>query len=387
MFVVLNSIFALMKILITLFIMISLSTVIQAQTGDYHLLIGTYSDGDNINGIHVYRFNTQTGEFMSAQPVTELANASYLAVSEDGKNVYAVSEAGGGKGSVHAYAFNPASGVLTFLNSVLSEGDHPCYISVDNKKKLVFVGNYSGGNLLSIPLNADGSFRADVQNIQHEGSSVNKQRQEKPHVHSVVLSPDNRYLLVADLGTDKVNVYNIDVTKTKALMPATTPFVSTKAGGGPRHLTFHPNGKYAYLALELEASVVAFDYKDGKLTIKQTISMLRPDFRGSVSAADIQVSPDGKFLYASNRGEANELAIFSIDGKGSLALAGHQSVLGKTPRNFAIDPSGNFLLAANQESNEVVIFKRDKKTGLLTPTGKKIEVGKPVCLKFTPIRK
>ncbi len=249
------------------------------------------------------------------------------------------------------------------------------------------MGNYSGGNLLSIPLNSDGSFRTDVQNIHHEGSSVNKQRQEKPHVHSVVLSPDNRYLMVADLGTDKVNVYNVDVTKPKALTPAATPFTSTKPGGGPRHLTFLPNGKYAYLALELEASVVAFDYKDGKLTSKQTVSMLKPDFKGSVSAADIHVSPDGKFLYASNRGEANEVAIFSIDGKGSLTLVGHQHVLGKTPRNFAIDPSGNFLLAANQESNSVIIFKRDQKTGLLTPTGKKIEVGKSVCLKFTSVSK
>lgn len=365
-----------------------LSTVIQAQkASEYHLLIGTYSVKDNTNGIYVYRFNSQTGEFNTEQPVTELANASYLAISADGKNVYAVSEAGGGKGSVHAYAFNPSNGVLTFLNSVLSEGDHPCYVSVDNKKKFVFVGNYSGGNLLSIPLNSDGSFRTEVQNIHHEGSSVNKQRQEKPHVHSVVLSPDNRYLMVADLGTDKVNAYNVDVTKPKALTPAATPFTSTKPGGGPRHLTFHPNGKYAYLALELEASVVAFDYKDGKLTTKQTISMLKPDFKGNVSAADIHVSPDGKFLYASNRGEANELAIFSIDGKGSLTLVGHQSVLGKTPRNFAIDPSGNFLLAANQESNNVIIFKRDQKTGLLTPTGKKIEVGKPVCLKFAPISK
>jgi 6-phosphogluconolactonase len=373
-----------MKIM-TAFLISFLSTALHAQSSDYHLLIGTYSVGGNLNGIHVYRFNPQTGEFTSEQPVTELANASYLAVAADGKNVYAVSEAGGGKGSVHAYSFNPVNGALTFLNSVPSEGDHPCYVSVDSKKKFAFVGNYSGGNLLSIPLNDNGSFRTDVQNIPHDGNSVNKQRQEKPHVHSVVVSPDNRYLMVADLGTDKVNIYNIDITKTKALTPATTPFVATKAGGGPRHLTFHPNGKYAYLALELEASVVAFDYKDGKLTAKQTVTMLKPDFKGNVSAADIHVSPDGKFLYASNRGEANELAIFSIDGKGSLTLAGHQSVLGKTPRNFAIDPSGNFLLAANQESNEVVIFKRDSKTGLLTPTGKKIEVGKPVCLKFTPI--
>lgn len=349
---------------------------------EMHLLIGTYSNKDKSNGIAVYRFNTQTGTFSTTVPVTVVDNASYLAISKDRKNVYAVSEMGGGNGSVSAFSFNPLSGALSFLNNVKSEGDHPCYVSVDDKKKFVFVANYSGGNLLSIPLKADGSLGSEAQNIQHEGSSINKNRQEKPHVHSVVLSPDDRYLLVQDLGADKIFQYKVDVTKPKALSPAETPFTSVKPGGGPRHLAFHPNGKYAYLVLELEAAVMAFDYKDGKLSHKQTITMLSEEFKGNVSAADIHVSPDGKFLYASNRGEANEIAIYSIDKKSRLTLIGNQSVLGKTPRNFAIDPSGNYLLAANQESNDITIFKRDLKTGLLTPTGKKIEIDKPVCLKF-----
>jgi 6-phosphogluconolactonase len=361
------------------------STAMAQKTKEYYLLIGTYSNKEKTNGIYVYRFDSQSGEYKVAQPVVVANNASYLAISADRKNVYAVSEGGGGNGAVNSYAFNPASGELKFLNSVPSEGDHPCYISVDNKKKFVFAGNYSGGNLISVPLKADGSFGAEVQNIKHQGSSIVKERQDKPHVHSVVLSPDGRYLLVPDLGSDKVFQYKVDVSKPQALTPAAIPFTNGKAGGGPRHLTFHPNGKIAYLVLELEAAVMVFDYKDGALKEKQTITMVAPDFKGKVSAADIHVSPDGKFLYASNRGEANELAIFSIDNTGKLTFVAHQSVLGKIPRNFSIDPTGNYLLVANQDSNDVVIFKRDLKTGLLTPTGKKIQVERPVCLKFVSI--
>jgi 6-phosphogluconolactonase len=224
-----------------------------------------------------------------------------------------------------------------------------------------------------------------VQNIQHEGSSVVKERQEKPHVHAAVLSPDDRFLLVPDLGTDKVYQYRVDASQHQALKPADAPFLTTKPGGGPRHLAFHPNGKYAYLVLELEASVMALDYNDGKLAGKQTISMVAPDFKGRLSGADIHVSPDGKFLYASNRGDANEIAIYAIDNQGKLTFVNRQSVLGKTPRNFVIDPTGNFLLVANQNTSEVIIFKRDVKTGLLTATGEKIEASKPVCLKFVAI--
>lgn len=359
----------------------------QAQkTSDrnYHLLIGTYSSEGNVNGIHSYRFNIETGEFNTSVPVTELANASYLAVSKDRKNVYAVSEGNGG-GSVNAFTFDAATGGLSFMNSVPSQG--PCYVSVDDRRKAVFVGNYGGGSVLSVPLKADGSLGTNVQTIQHEGKSVVTDRQEKPHVHAVVLSPDNRYLLVPDLGTDKVYQYGVNVSETKMLEPATSPFVEVEPGGGPRHITFHPNGKYAYLVLELEASVAAFEYRNGNLTALQTIKMSAPEFEGKVSGADIHVSPDGKFLYASNRGDANEIAIYAIDKNGKLTVAGRQSVLGKTPRNFVIDPSGNFLLCANQNSNEVVIFRRDARSGLLTPAGKRISVQKPVCLKFSAIKK
>lgn len=367
-----------------LFVMLNFFALASAQKPEkkeYNLLIGTYSNEDKTNGIHVFSFDTQSGDYSERSKNTDVANASYLAVSSDSKNVYAVSEVS--DGSVNAFSFDSKTGALALLNSVPAAGDHPCYISVDDRKKNVFVGTYSSGTLSAIPVKEDGSLGPDIQTITQHGQSVNKERQDKSHVHAVVLSPDNGYLFVPDLGTDKVNAYRVDATRPQPLTPAGETIV--KPGSGPRHLTFHPNGKFAYLVQELVAAVTAFDYKDGKLQEKQTITLLAPDYKGAVGAADIHVSPDGKFLYGSNRGDANEITIYSIDNKGKLTYVGRQSTLGKTPRNFVIDPTGNFLLAANQNSNDIFLFKRDKKTGLLTDTGKKITIDKPVCLKFAAV--
>ena len=377
-----------MKFPLLFVIITALSVSVMAQNSknnEFFLMVGTYTNDQKTNGIHVYTFNVETGDFAERSKITDITNPSFLAVSKDRKNVYSVSEGGEGKG-VNAYSFDASTGRLTFLNNGTAGGSGPCYISVDDKKHTVFTGNYGGGSLSATKLNADGSLTTNVQVIQHEGSSVNKGRQEKPHVHAVVLSPDNRYLMVPDLGTDKVNVYRYEDGKDKPLTPASPPFATVTPGGGPRHLTFHPNGKYAYLILEMQGAIAAFDYKNGTLTPKQDFTMLAPGFTGKVGAADIHISPDGKFLYGSNRGEANEIVIYSIGKDGKLTYAGRQSTLINTPRNFAIDPTGNFLLAANQNSNDVVIFKRDKTSGLLTPTGKRIEVDKPVCLKFVSMK-
>ena len=373
-----------MKLPLLFATVVLLSFTAMAQTSkdtDFYLLVGTYTNEQKTNGIHVYTFNAETAEAKEKSKVVDITNPSYLTISKDKKNLYAVSEGGPGKG-VNAYAFDAAKGQLTFLNSGSAGGNGPCYISVNDAKTHVFTGNYGGGSLSATRLKNDGSLSVDAQVVQHEGSSANKNRQDKPHVHAVVLSPDGRYLVVPDLGTDKVNIYRFNSDDTQPLSPATPAFTSVNAGGGPRHLTFHPNGKYAYLVLEMEGAVVAFDYKDGKLDEKQTITMLAPEFNGKVGAADIHVSPDGKFLYASNRGEANEVVIYSIGADGKLTLAGRHSANINTPRNFAIDPTGNFLLVANQNGNNIVIFKRDKKSGLLSSTGKTIQVDKPVCLKF-----
>ena len=346
----------------------------------YNLLVGTYSSAQN-DGIFTYGFNTQTGDFELKSKLAGLENPSYLAVSHDGKHVYSVNEVR--QGAISAFTFNPVSGELTFMNQVSSGGDGPCYVSIDDKDKYVFAGNYGSGSLSAIMLNKDRSLGSQVQFFQQEGSSIDNLRQKGPHVHAVVLSPDNQFLLTPNLGTDKVCIYRFDASKnSQPLTPGDPSFISVKAGSGPRHLTFHPNSKYVFLVHEMDGMVTSFDYNNGELIEKQTITMLPPDFKGEVGAADIHVSPDGKFLYASNRSEANEIVIYSISKNGTLKFAGRQETQGRTPRNFVIDPTGNFLLVANQSSNEIVIFKRETKTGLLTPTGKKIQVSKPVCLKF-----
>lgn len=356
----------------------------QSNNKSYSLLIGTYTKSSTNDGIYVYDFNSQTAEVILKSKISGEENPSYLAISKDGKHVYAVNEVK--NGGVSSFLFNPASGELTFLNRVGSGGDSPCYVSVDDKNKYVFAGNYGSGSLSAIPLKEDGSLGTGSQVIQHEGSSIDKGRQQGPHVHCTVLSPDNQYLMTSDLGTDKVSIYQFDPSKiSQPLSPAEPAFVSIKAGSGPRHLTFHPKSKYAYLISEMDGMITVFDYKKGQMTEKQKITMLSPDFKGKVGAADIHISPDGKFLYGSNRGTANELVIFAINKNGNLNYAGRQPVQGKAPRNFVIDPSGNFLLVANQDSNEIIIFKRDKKTGLLTPTGGKIQISKPVCLKFAVV--
>lgn len=371
--------------LLTLFI----SSVAMAQTSkdkQYYLLVGTYTNADKSNGIHVYTFDAATGVVHEKSKTLNISNPSYLAISKDRRNVYAVSEAGEGKG-INAFSFDVASGKLTYLNSTAAGGTSPCYISVDDSKRAVFVANYGTGSLSATRLNADGSLGDDTQVIEHTGSSVNKSRQQGPHVHSVVRSPDERYLLVADLGTDKINMYRFNPAGEKLLSPAAQPYVSVNPGGGPRHIIFHPNGRYAYVILEIEGAIAAFDYKDGKLEQKQHITMLAPGFKGDVGAADIHISPDGKFLYGSNRGEANDIVIYSIARNGKLTYVGRESSGIKTPRGFAIDPTGNYLLVGNQGGNDIIIFKRDQKTGLLTFTNHRIQVDKPVCLKFVSMKR
>ncbi len=353
----------------------------QSNNKTYTLLIGSYTSSGTSDGIYVYDFNSQTGETNLKSKVSGVENPSYLTIGKDGKHVYAVNEVK--NGGLSSFLLNPTSGELTFLNRVGSGGNSPCYISVDDKNKYVFAGNYGSGNIAAIPLKEDGSFGTDAQFIQHEGKSIDKNRQQGPHAHCTVLSADNRYLLTSDLGTDKVHIYHFDASMaSQPLSPAEPPFVSVKAGSGPRHITFHPNSKYAYLIHEMAGMITVFDYKKGQLIEKQTITMLSPDFKGRIGAADIHISPDGKFLYGSNRGDANELVIYSIKKNGLLSYVGRQPTQGKAPRNFAIDPAGNFLLVANQDSNGIIIFQRDKKTGLLNPTGGKIQISKPVCLKF-----
>ncbi|MEO5889522.1 MAG: lactonase family protein [Ferruginibacter sp.] len=355
-----------------------------AQTSA-RLLIGSYTSASG-DGIHVYDFNLATGDNSLVSSI-KTSNASYLAVSPDQKKVYAVNEnadstALGTGGSVSSFSFDKNKGSLTAINQQFSYGKHPCYVTIDQSGRWIFLANYSSGTAAMFPVKADGSIDSVKQVIEDEGTGPDKDRQSGPHAHSTVLSPDNKFLFIQDLGIDKILIYRFDKT-TGQLSPSTPPFAMSVGGSGPRHLDFHPNGRYAYLVEEMTGTVVAFKYSDGKLDSIQRINALPKDFTGSIGSADIHVSPDGKYLYCSNRGESNSITIFKINAQnGKLAVIGHQSCMGKTPRNFNFDPSGNFLLVANQETDDVVIFKVDKKTGLLTDTGKRIKVKNPVCIKW-----
>lgn len=359
---------------------------ITAKAQDYYLLTGSYTSGKS-EGIYVYTFDTKDASAVLKSSM-RAANPSFLAVAPDEHHVYAVYEEGNNKigGTVAAYSFDKTTGQLHYINQRLSGGDHPCYVAVDKTGHWVTAANYTGGSAAVLPINADGSLDSVHQIIQHSGSSVNKERQEKAHVHCTFFSADNKYVYTPDLGMDKVMIYAFD-EKRGLLSPAGQPFVKTVPGSGPRHICFTPDNKHAYLMQELTGMVAVYTVKNGALSNIQNISAAQPGFRGFMGSADIHTSPDGKFLYCSNRGDANTITIFRINpANGKLTIAGFQSTMGKGPRNFSLDPSGNFLLVANQLSDNIVIFRRNPKTGLLTDTGKRIETGNPVCLKWIPIR-
>ncbi len=357
----------------------ALMTAAQSSSENFYLLVGTYTKR-NSEGIYTYRFNAKTGAFSAVSVAKEIKNPSFLAIAPNQKWVYAVCETDT-EGGVAAYRFDKKTGKLIFLNQQSSGGGAPCHLEVDKTNQCVIVGNYVGGNLSLLPLTASGSLEAARKTIQHEGKSINEKRQEKPHVHSVNIAANNQDVFVADLGTDKIYHYALNA-KNKSLVASKVPFVKVTEGSGPRHFAYHPTLAVAYVLQELEATVTAFHYTNHTLTPFQIVETLPQADKEKVWSADIHISPDGRFLYGTNRSN-NEIFIFSIHSKtGSLTFVASQSVEGKVPRNFAIDPTGNFLLIANQESDDITIFKRDKKTGKLSFTGKKISVSMPVCLKF-----
>lgn len=346
--------------------------------------IGTYT-GSGSKGIYVYHFNASTGKAEWISNTDSVSNPSYLVISKNGKYVYAVNETNkDNPGRVSAYSFDKVSSKLKFINSEVTGGDDPCYVSVSKNNKWIAVSNYSGGSVAVFPVNNDGSLKPYSQFIQDTGSGVNKQRQEKAHVHAAVFSPDEKFLFTPDLGLDKVMIYKFNQSAQQPLEPAAPSSISIDGGNGPRHFTFHPNKKFAYLIEELAGKVAVYQYNNGQLKFVQQVITHPKDFKGDIGSADIHISPDGKFLYASNRGDENTITIFSInESSGRLTLKGYQSTLGKTPRNFSIDPTGKYLLVANQDSDNIVIFKRNMQTGLLQYTGKQIKLPKPVCVQFS----
>lgn len=351
-----------------------------------NLFVGTYTNGDS-RGIYKLVFDHNTGLLDDLQLVAVAENPSFLAIHPSGNWLYAVNELmtyeGEESGAVSAYAIAPQTGELLLLNKQPSLGGAPCHISVDAEGKWVLVANYMGGNVVVYPIEEGGVLGRLASQVNHEGSSVNPKRQEAPHAHSVTLDPENGRAIVADLGLDQLLSYDLNID-TGELRPASEPHANTEAGAGPRHFAFHPDGNHAFVINELDSTLssLRYDVPTGGFTVLDTISTLPTDFHGTSYCADLHVSPDGRFVYGSNRGH-NSIVITTFDeSSGALEAIAFESTRGKTPRNFTLDPTGAFLLVANQNSNSVFVFRVNKETGLLTSTGQRTEVPTPVCLKF-----
>jgi 6-phosphogluconolactonase len=348
-----------------------------------YFFVGTYTDGGS-EGIYRYSLDPVTGKITDHGLAAKSNNPSFLALTSDGRFLIAVHETtdknGSKMGYLESFVITNDDSSLTSLGKVASGGAHPCYVSV-NKNGYVLAANYTGGNVALFRLNASGNLTGALDVQQHYGSGPNKARQAGPHVHSAFFEPGSDRVFVPDLGVDKVFVYKTDETGTK-LINAPVPAISMLPGSGPRHLVFHPAMKIVYVVNELTSnvSVVALN-TDGSFTTIETVSALPNGYDKPNTCADIHISDDGRFLYASNRG-LNSIAIFSVNlENGRIVQIGQEQTRGETPRNFTLSPDGDFLLVANQNSQDIVAFRRDANTGKLQYSDK-IKAFKPVCLLF-----
>ncbi|MGD9647377.1 MAG: lactonase family protein [Pirellulales bacterium] len=363
-----------------------------ANMPDQRVYFGTYTRGGQSQGIYVCELDGATGQLSEPRLAAEAVNPSFLEIAPNRKFVYAVGEisdfAGKKSGGVSAFKLDAETGRLTLINQQSSGGAGPCHVTVDQAGKNALVANYGGGSVACLPILDDGGLAPASSFIQHEGSSVDPQRQQGPHAHSINVDANNRFAIAADLGLDKLLVYRLDYEHGK-LTPNEPPSVSLPSGGGPRHFAFHPDGVWAYCNNEMTSTVSAlkYDAPRGTFSVLQTVSTLPEGFDGENSTAEVRVHPGGKFVYVSNRGH-NSIAIFAVDeSTGKLTPLGHESTRGRVPRNFNLDPSGHYLLAANQDSDNVVVFRVDETTGRLTATGSEAKVGAPVCVRFVELER
>jgi 6-phosphogluconolactonase len=367
------------------------ASIAAAAAGEYFVYIGTYTVRRG-KGIYTFRFQPATGKVTAPSLAAETPSPAFLAVHPNQKFLYAANEHDGpdvaGKNStVSAYAIDPKTGALTFLNKVSCRGEGPAHIAVDKTGKALLAANYRSGSLALMPILPDGRLGEVTGFVQHQGIGP-KPRAEGPHAHGAAFSPDGRFALVADRGLDQVLVYRYDRSK-GTLTPNDPPFINSTPGAGPRHILFHPNGKILYELNEpgSTVSVLAYGAAGGTLSQIQEITTLAADFKGTSATAQLQLDRAAKFLYASNRG-ADTITVFAVDPvKGTLTLVEHVSTQGKTPRDFSLDPTGGYLFAANQNSDNIVLFRVDAKTGRLTATGQVLEhVLEPACVVFVPVR-
>ena len=359
-----------------------------AKGANQMLYVGSYTEGTESKGIYILRMSS-AGELSIAGVAAESANPSFIEVSPNGRYAYAVNEVeridGRPTGGLTAFARTRVSNELRALAAETTGGAAPCYVSLDQAGRFVFVANYTGGSIAAFPIGADGSVGAASSFIQHVGKGPNAERQEGPHAHCIIPDRSNRHVLVADLGLDRVLVYGFDAT-TGALSASPVAEGVLAPGAGPRHLAFHPKASVLYVVNELDSTITPFRYNraTGGLTAMRTVPTVSAADASTNSPADIHVHPSGRFLYMSNRGH-DSIAVFSIDAKTfELQLLEHVPTGGNWPRNFAIDPTGKLLLAANQRSNDIHSFRIDQKSGRLTATGHRVAVPAPVCLRFLP---
>lgn len=361
-----------MKPLLSLLLSFIVGFVGHAQTT--YVFFGSYNRDTTTEGIYVYRLNTKNGKLTKVASDKSVFNPSFLTLSPNGQFLYACTESQTkNAGSVSSYAFDAKTGRLTFLNSQKSGGENPVYLTVDKSGKWLINANYTEASISVYPLAMDGSINPAVQVLQFkEGSGVHPNRQDRAHTHAAVFSNEQATIFFPDLGADKIWSYSFDSSKAQPLQAQDA--IQCMPGSGPRHLTFHPNGHFAYCIEELAGAISVYRYENGRLDSLQLILTHPSDYTGQVMSADIHISPDGQFLYASNRGDQNNIAIFSINADGTLKAVGYQSSLGEHPRLFAIDASGQFLIVSNLVSGDVFVFRRNKTTGLLKRVGKKIKI-------------
>jgi 6-phosphogluconolactonase len=363
----------------------------EGSTVDGELLyVGTYTDDGRSKGIYLVRIDPRTGELNLVGSCEAGPNPSFLAVHPDGRVLYGVNEVdkfnGKASGGVSAFAIAPDTGALRALGSQLSDGTGPCYVSVDNTGRAVLVANYDSGTVALLPITANDSLGSATSVAQHAGSGPISDSQKEPHAHCIVADPSNRFALAADLGADRVFVYRLDLDG-KSLHRVAGGEAVMHPGSGPRHLAFHPSLPLVFVANELGSSIstLQFHAERGALSLIATQPTVPRGWAGKNYPADIHITPSGRVLYVSNRGH-NSIAIFSIDSTGALSLGKTVPCGGDWPRNFSLDPTGQWLLVANQKSDSIVVFARDPENGKLTPTGQRLSLPNPVCLRFRSIR-
>ncbi len=362
-----------------------LLATLSVSTAEPLVFISAFASGDK-GGIHAFSFDSDKGVLKPLHRTTEIQNPFFLALSPDKRFLYAIdAEKFGGDEdeNVAAFALEGRTGRLKRLNHQSARGTASCYLDVDASGKSVLVANYSSGSVASIPVQTDGSLGEAASFVQHSGSSSNPERQKGPNAHCFVVSPDGKHALAADLGIDKIMIYRLDAAAAKLAPNSMQPFARLTPGSGPRHLIFHANGKVVYVINELANTITVFDWStnDGTLKEHQTITTLPTDFTGKSYTADLKITPDGKFLYGTNRGH-DSIASYRIGADGKLTLLSIDPSLGKGPQNLLITPDGRWLLCANMPGNNVVVFQIDAASGKITKAGDPVEMPMPSCIRL-----